>query len=163
MPVNSKAPRRTGTVFYFSGNTAPAWAVEASGQSLSRTTEAALWAYAQASGNLAASEGAKKKGQYGPGDGATTFTVPNLQGEFIRSLDKAGTVDSGRTIGSEQAGQMPSHTHGVPASGGAGATVQIAGSSGQAPGSLGTSAAGGTENGSENRPRNVALLACIER
>lgn len=104
----------TGLIVPYTGNTVPAGWVAANGQELSRTTYAALWAHAQASGNLAASQGAKTHGQFGPGNGSTTFTVPNLyadNGYFIRPLA------TGRTIGSVQADELASHSHGATFSG----------------------------------------------
>lgn len=98
----------TGFMGPISGNAIPAGWVRANGQSLSRTTYADLWAYAQTSGNLAASDAAKTHGQYGPGNGSTTFTVPNLEadgGYFIRP------VSSGRGIGSVQAEDFKAHSH----------------------------------------------------
>ena len=73
-----------GALFPFTGNTAPAGFVAAQGQLLSREGYADLWAFAQASGNLAASDGAWTKGQFSPGDGSTTFRVPDLQDRYIR-------------------------------------------------------------------------------
>lgn len=137
-----------GALQAFAMSSAPSGWLKANGAAISRTTYAALFA---AIGTT-----------YGAGDGSTTFNLPDLRGEFVRGWDDARGVDSGRAFGSSQADQMPSHTHSLAASGGAGATVQIAGSNSQSPGSVQTSATGGTENGSENRPRNVALLFCIK-
>ena len=80
----------------------------ANGQSVSRTTYAALWTRVQAGNNLAATQAGKTHGQYGPGDGSTTFTLPNVyadDGYFIRPMA------SGRTIGSVQADEIKSHLH----------------------------------------------------
>jgi hypothetical protein len=82
----------------------------ANGQSVLRAGYPALWAAVQAGGNLAASEGAKTAGQYGPGDGSTTFTLPNLfadNGYFIRSFS------TGRTIGSVQSDAFKAHVHSI--------------------------------------------------
>lgn len=100
----------TGTVqsYTLSSATPPAGWVFANGQSLSRATFPRLWSAVQAGNNLAESEGAKQAGQYGPGDGSTTFTVPNLtldNGLFIRS------TRSERGIGTAQSGAIQSHTH----------------------------------------------------
>lgn len=97
-----------GLEAYWTGTTAPAgWLIE-TGQTLSRSTYAALWAHAQTSGMLAASEGAKTPGQFGPGDGSSTFTLPNPTadgGYFLRP------ITGGRTIGSTQADDFKSHDH----------------------------------------------------
>ena len=139
-----------GMVAYFARNTAPSGWLKANGAAVSRTTYEALFA---AIGTT-----------FGAGDGSTTFNLPDLRAEFIRGWDDGRGVDSGRAFGSSQAGQMPSHTH----------TQEISNSTSgglnRGPGSTGafqqysgtTTAAGGTENSSENRPRNIALLACIK-
>lgn len=139
-----------GAVQFFATSTAPTGWLKANGAAVSRTTYATLFA---AIGTV-----------FGIGDGSTTFNLPDLRGEFVRGFDDGKGTDSGRVFGSSQAGQMPSHTH----------TQEIsnstAGGTNRGPGSTGaflqysgtTTAAGGTENGSENRPRNIALLACIK-
>lgn len=81
----------------------------ANGQEVLRATYPALWARVSATGgNLAATQGAKTAGQYGPGNGTTTFTLPNLYadgGYFIRP------VTAGRAIGSLQIDEFKSHAH----------------------------------------------------
>lgn len=87
---------------------APAGWLYGNGQSVSRTTYAALWARVQAGNNLASTQAGKTHGQYGPGDGSTTFTLPNVyadDGYFIRPMA------SGRTIGSVQADEIKAHNH----------------------------------------------------
>lgn len=98
----------TGFIGPLTGMAIPAGWVRANGQYLFRATYPNLWSFAQSSGNLAASDGTKTLGQYGPGDGSTTFTVPNLEadgGYFIRP------VSSGRGIGSVQQDEFKSHNH----------------------------------------------------
>lgn len=99
----------TGALVIMTGTQIPAGGYAIlNGQSRSRTDDADLWAYAQASENLASSEGAKTAGQFGPGDGSTTFTLPNLYadgGYFIRP------ITSGRGIGTSQADEVASHAH----------------------------------------------------
>lgn len=98
----------TGSLFPLTGTTIPPGYVRANGQTLARATFPALWAWVQASGNIAATEGGKTRGQYGPGDGSTTFTVPNLDadnGYFIRPMG------SGRTVGSVQDDAFKEHDH----------------------------------------------------
>lgn len=172
----------TGAVQFFPATAAPAGWLKANGASLSRTAYAGLWAYAQASGNLAASQGAKQAGQFGPGDGSTTFTLPDLRGEFVRGWDDSRGVDSGRGIGSAQAQDYQSHGHGVTDPGhghslspynAVAATASLLGNQGPTPvlgsgsASTGTTANGTgisiqNSGGTETRPRNVALLACIK-
>ena len=145
-----------GSVFFFPGSAAPAGFVKANGALLSRAQYPALWSYAQGSGNLAASDGVWSQGQFSPGDGATTFRIPDLRGEFIRSWDDARGVDAGRAIGSSQADELKSHTHPTGQSGttfGAAVVTHAVGI-----GSGNTLATGGAET----RPRNIALLACLK-
>lgn len=90
----------------------PGW-LYANGQEVSRTTYAALWQRISTGpgNNLAATQAAKTHGQYGPGNGSTTFTLPNLYGSnadggyFIRS------IAPGRGIGSVQLDENKQHTH----------------------------------------------------
>lgn len=87
-----------GSIFAYTGNTAPAGFTFAGQTGVSRTgTLAALWVWVRdVSGNLAADHTAylANPGMYGPGDGATTFDLPDPI--FIRSLK------GGRAIGSYQ-------------------------------------------------------------
>ena len=137
-----------GAVMHFAMNSAPTGWLRANGAAVSRATFAALFAVIGTT--------------YGAGDGSTTFNLPDLRGEFIRGWDDGRGVDTGRGIGTTQAGQMPLHTHnyqlyGQTFSGSSGGTAPNA-----TPVATPTTAAGGTENASENRPRNIALLACIK-
>lgn len=97
--------------YTISSSTAPVGWIFASGQTLLRATYPALWAVVSSGGNLAASEGVKTVGQYGPGDGSTTFTVPNLHsgttdgGYFVRAFAV------GRPIGGAQVDDIKSHAH----------------------------------------------------
>lgn len=100
-----------GAIGFFPATAAPAGYLKMNGALLSRVTYAGLWAYAQASGNMAASDGAWTSGQFSPGDGSTTFRIPDLRGYHIRAFDDARGLDSGRVIGSTQADQFPSHVH----------------------------------------------------
>ena len=171
---NAQVP--AGNVGYFAGATAPAGWLAASGQAVSRTTYAALFAYI---GTI-----------HGAGDGSTTFNLPDLRGEFIRGLDSSRGVDAGRTLGSAQAAAMLNHTHAATAdthaghahtvpsnadnlgintgngfAGIGGADLRIADSVTSTAGAhshtitVGNPSVGG---GAETRPRNVALLACIK-
>lgn len=133
-----------GSVIYVAFNSAPIGYLKANGAAISRTTYASLFA--------------KIGTTFGVGDGATTFNVPDLRGEFIRGWDDARGVDSGRAIGTAQTDEFKTHTHGI-AMNTAGATTWVPGPSSSSPGNSGTTAANG---GTETRPRNVALLACIK-
>lgn len=119
---------------------------------------------------------------YGSGDGATTFNLPDLRGEFIRGLDLGRNVDTGRTIGSAQNDAIRDITGSFSAAGEYGFDV-ITNSSGAfytetapmgwkanthnitMPDSTATvkfSANRVVPTAGENRPRNIALLPCIK-
>lgn len=102
-----------GAVVHFPATAAPAGYVKLNGALLSRVTYANLYAFATTSGNMAASDAAWTSGQFSPGDGATTFRIPDHRGYHIRSWDDARGIDSGRGIGTVQLDGMPLHAHGV--------------------------------------------------
>ncbi len=99
-PVSDAATEAAppGVISYTAASSAPTGWLKANGAAVSRTTYAKLFA---AIGT-----------DYGPGDGSTTFNVPDLRGYHIRSLDDGRGVDSGRVRGSTQADQNKSHNHG---------------------------------------------------
>lgn len=77
--------RWIGELVPFTGLTAPALTVFPQGQTLSRTTYAALWAFAQteiAAGNTF----------YNNGDGSTTFGVGDLRGRVPAGMDPSGSI-----------------------------------------------------------------------
>lgn len=136
---------QAGSVVYHAANAAPTGFIKANGATVSRTTYADLFA---SIGTL-----------YGAGDGSSTFEVPDLRGEFMRGFDDGRGVDASRVFGSTQADELKAHTHTIlkhfggatnPGNVASGETVSV--------GSDNTGATGGTET----RPRNVALLACIK-
>jgi len=148
----AQALNPTGMVIWVAMSSAPAGFIKANGAAVSRTTYSALFA---AIGTT-----------FGSGDGSTTFNVPDLRGEFIRGWDDSREVDSGRGFGSSQSHQLQEHTHtvtyfsrnvGDPPNPITIGDFQNTGNTKQ------TNSAGTTGNfGSETRPRNVALLACIK-
>jgi len=71
--------------------------IKCNGSAISRTTYAALFAVI---GTV-----------YGVGDGATTFNIPDLRGEFLRGFDDGAGVDSGRVFGSWQVDDFKTHLH----------------------------------------------------
>jgi microcystin-dependent protein len=149
--TNAPNPILPGTIAYVGMNSLPAGWLKANGAAISRTAYAALFL---AIGTT-----------YGAGDGLTTFNVPDLRGEFVRSLDDGRGVDSGRGIGTAQSHQMGSHTHSMPQAylaGWNGNNIISGGTQGGATVVFSSNATGGTSNGNENRPRNVALQACIK-
>ena len=95
----SAAVAPPGSIIWHAASTAPTGYVKANGANLSRSTYAALFAVI---GTV-----------YGVGDGSTTFTLPDLRGEFIRGWADGRAVDTGRTFASFQDQAYLSHAHGV--------------------------------------------------
>lgn len=166
-----------GTIAYFPANAAPTGWLPINGALVSRSTYAALWDYANNSGNITASDGAWSSttaGQFSPGNGSTTFRVPDGRGEFVRGWDNSRGIDSGRTIGSYQADAMQGHIHGLSAykeAGSLGGTpgynplmpaAQGAYSAPPTDGPTNDGVSGSPRTAAETRPRNVAWLACIK-
>lgn len=85
---NESGEIMAGQIVFCAGNSIPNGYLECNGATVSRTTYATLFA---AIGST-----------YGPGDGATTFALPDLRGEFLRGADRGRGVDSGRAVGSAQ-------------------------------------------------------------
>lgn len=138
-----------GIIKYFANSTAPVGYLKANGAAVSRTTYGSLFT---AIGTL-----------YGAGDGSTTFNLPDLRGEFPRGFDDGRGVDSGRAIGTTQAEDFKSHSHSQTTSGvnnyNAGYGLVGGGSTWYTgPNPFNSGSTGGTET----RPRNIALLACIK-
>lgn len=96
--------------------------LKCNGALIKRADYPKLWAYAQASGALVtdAAWGAGNNGCFSHGDGATTFRLPELRGEFLRCWDDGRGADASRAIGTWQGGQNAYHAHGA-SSGAAGA------------------------------------------
>ena len=158
----------------FAGGVAPAGWLKANGIAVSRATYSALFS----------AIGTK----YGVGDGSSTFNLPDLRAEFIRGWDDGRGADPGRVFGSWQGGQNMSHQHhgttamngehlhavsipSKPNGTGSGPIAMVDGSWGiTGHQTYNTSAAGNHnhsfttdyEGGTENRPRNIAMLYCIK-
>jgi hypothetical protein len=149
----------TGAVSYFAGSTAPTGWLKANGAAISRTTYAALFSVIGTT--------------YGVGDNSTTFNLPDLRGEFIRSWDDGRGIDSGRTRGSAQGDAMRNISGTFSGNTDDGATYfsgpffisSTANSGGNGKGGqgvIGFNASLQVPTASENRPRNISLLACIK-
>jgi microcystin-dependent protein len=105
---------QAGAVFMFPTATAPLGYVKLNGALLSRTTYATLFAFASGTGLLSEADWANnQQARFSVGDGSTTFRIPDLRGVFMRGLDEARGLDSGRAIGSFQDHANVSHTHGI--------------------------------------------------
>lgn len=138
-PASTEKP---GDIKFHAVNAIPPDWLKANGAAVSRTAYAALFA---AIGTT-----------YGAGDGSTTFTLPDLRGEFLRGFDDGRGADSGRVFGTAQLDGFKSHTH----AGSMGAAAYSGGAAGTivGPGPIDS----GANGGAETRPRNVAMLACIK-
>jgi microcystin-dependent protein len=131
-------------------------------------------------------------GKFSPGDGSTNFRLPDLRGYHVRSHDDGRGIDSGRVLGSVQADDNKAHTHtgttGVESNdhvhgqdpytvvnqNGYTTVQQAAGVFYNSPVLTGvvSNTSGVSANhthsfttastGSESRPKNIALLACIK-
>ncbi|APC68784.1 phage tail protein [Ralstonia solanacearum] len=86
---------QAGLIGYFARSTAPNGWLKANGAAVSRTTYAALYAEIGTT--------------FGAGDGAATFNLPDLRGEFLRGWDDGRGVDSGRGFGTWQSGSPVVH------------------------------------------------------
>lgn len=102
-----------GAVQFFPANVPPVGYLKANGPLLQRAAYPALWAYAQASGNMAVSDGAWQRGQFSPGDGVNTFRIPDARGYHPRAWDDGAGIDPGRVLGSAQSDAFPFHVHPV--------------------------------------------------
>jgi microcystin-dependent protein len=143
---------------------------------------------------------------FGIGDNTSTFGLPDLRGEFIRTWDDGRGIDTSRTFGSAQSAAMLNHTHSGTTNSGEGThthTITDPGHNhtyirystsagldpngqffvlrGAATNNTSSSTTGisidttdsahthtmttgnpSTGGGTETRPRNIALLACIK-
>ena len=138
----------SGSIIWYAANTAPTGYLKANGANVNRTTYA----------NLFTAIGTT----FGVGDGSTTFTLPDLRGEFARGWDDGRGIDSGRAFGSAQAHSFASHTHTMLPGFALNARIGVVGGSATAvfaDGGVSDTAATGS---TETRPRNIALLAIIK-
>ena len=165
--VDQAAP--SGQIAFFAGSSAPAGWLKANGAAVSRSTYAALFA---AIGTT-----------YGAGDGSTTFNLPDLRGEFMRGWDDGRGIDRGRAIGSAQGDAIRNITGSIDS--GTDQTRQLfddvtakgalaisrrnwkrwtgdSGDGNTVPSAFDFDASRVVPTAAENRPRNIALLACIK-
>lgn len=148
-----------GAVVHFARTTAPAGYLKANGAAVSRTTYADLFA---AIGTV-----------FGTGDGFNTFNLPDLRGEFLRGWADGRNVDSGRVFGSAQGDAIRNITGSIimdnePVQTATGAFFDDGVASGRGSNNdssarkLGFDASRQVPTATENRPRNIAMLACIK-
>ncbi len=152
-----------GTVQYFAATTAPAGWIKANGDTIPNgvgTVQGTTADFSALYGVVGSTFG-------GPG------RLPDLRGEFIRGFDDGKGIDSGRGFGTSQGDDFKSHNHDFQSPVG---DANSSDSQGWTPPSgartgfrtsdnattTETFAAIDARGGSETRPRNVALLACIK-
>lgn len=138
-----------GTVIYFASSVPPENYLKCNGAEVLRNDFASLFSVIGTT--------------FGVGDGATTFNLPDLRGEFIRGWDDERKIDEDRVFGSWQEDNFKSHQHNS-ASGVEFAYYGRPGIGANGPTGLRSDGLGFTSSTGENetRPRNVALLACIK-
>lgn len=144
-PTIDGARVKPGVIQMFGAPAAPAGYLECDGAAVSRVTFAALFAVI---GTV-----------HGPGDGVTTFNVPDLRGEFVRGWDDARGVDAARAFGSAQADALKAHTHSLPVFDDAGTGTFLEDAAGTG---VVRAVSTGSTGDTETRPRNVALLFIIK-
>lgn len=156
--------QEAGEMAFFARNTAPTGWLKANGAAVSRTTYARLFERIGTS--------------FGIGDGSTTFTLPDMRGEFPRGWSDGSQYDSGRVWGTYQGassvygaslqpgigwinGILDGQQEHAVLSNWDGTTADVTVS---APRNAGTviAAATSVRYGRTVRPRNLALLACIK-
>ena len=159
IPVVVEVP--AGMVMYYANApTPPTGWLTANGASVSRTAYAELFA---AIGTRFGSVS------------ASTFNLPELRGEFLRSWHDGRAVDNPRAFGSAQTDAFQGHFHEMRLS--SGQEIDFETVNGNSGANRRAASAGGVINvreavtngtngtprtASETRPRNVALLACIK-
>lgn len=105
--VYAVSPQPVGTINQYGGSTAPLGWLLCNGSTVSRTSYASLF-------NIIGTT-------FGPGDGSTTFSIPNFQRRVAVGSGGTGTSALAATVGSAggeethvlTSGEMPSHSHSV--------------------------------------------------
>lgn len=140
---------KPGDIKFHAASSIPAGWIKANGALVSRSAYGALFAVIGAT--------------YGAGDGATTFALPDLRGEFVRGFDDGRGIDPGRVFATTQDHQFQDHQH-TTAYGAAGEMANgLVPTTATAEDATTLSRAASTGlRGAETRPRNVAMLACIK-
>lgn len=151
-----------GVSVFHNSSIVPAGWYQEDGVTITRAGDPDLWAFAQVSGQMAA-DGVEKAAHpfmFGPGDGATTFDLPDKRGLFVRVWDDGAGRNPGRALGSYEASQNLEHGHTVPIYGNDAGTLGISTSDlGSGLPVVSTS----LEGGSEARPRSGASMSIIKR
>lgn len=139
---------KPGVIEMYGADTAPGGYLECDGAAVSRAAYADLFT---AIGTV-----------HGVGDGATTFNVPDLRGEFVRGWDDGRGIDAARAFGSAQADELKAHVHSVSPPTSTDDTAAGLTTTGSGGAEVITPYNTGSTGGVETRPRNVALLYIIK-
>lgn len=113
--INTIAP--TGAVFEFAGSAAPSGFLVCDGSAVSRSTFAALFSVIGVT--------------YGPGDGSTTFNLPDIRGRSVIGVGAVGSnTQPSAALGATGGDitQLVNHSHTVDATPGAGIAFNLPGS-----------------------------------
>lgn len=143
LDISAAVANFVGAVVASATSSLPTGYLECNGSAVSRTTYVDLFT---AIGTT-----------YGVGDGATTFNLPDLRGEFIRGWDNGRGIDAARGFGTFQADAFKTHTHDVQNIMKTGATHGAFSNTGTY-GNVTSTATGDTET----RPRNIAMMYVIK-
>lgn len=150
-PFSGYRSPNCGAIDFFDSATPPIGYLRANFAAVSRTTYRGIFSMVGT--------------RHGAGDGANTFNLPDMRGEFARGWDDARGVDGGREIGtSQKATSMYFAPNSTIINGAASNQAQDVDSSGPGGSPSVTYTTGGGTPASvfTVRPRNVALLACIK-
>lgn len=139
-----------GAVFHFASSSAPTGYLKCNGDTLpngSGTVQGVTANFAALYAVVGSTYGSAGK-------------LPDLRGEFVRGWDDSRGVDTSRSFGSAQSDELKSHNHTVTDlyNGGGGGQ----GGGGANTGTTSTTQTTSSTGGTETRPRNIALLACIK-
>jgi microcystin-dependent protein len=110
MQLKKRVIGAVGRIEEYAAAIPPRNTIKANGAELSRVLFWRLFKHAQESGNLVA-QGSKQRGQYGTGDGISTFTIPDRRGVVGRGFDDGAGLDSVPTLGRYQGDNNKSHNH----------------------------------------------------
>lgn len=146
--ISNNSPTYPGQIAEFARDTPPEGWLKANGAAVSRSVYASLFA---AIGT-----------RFGPGNGSTTFNLPDARGLFVRGWSDGSTTDAGRILGSLQLDDLKSHTHTPPNQSGINAAQTPAGVKALGGSNFDTLSSVGFTGGSETRPINIAFLICIK-
>jgi phage-related tail fiber protein len=152
MQLKRKEVGAVGRIEQYASTIPPKGAIKANGAELSRVLFWRLFKHAQDVGNLV-DQSLKDVGNYGTGDGLSTFTIPDYRGFFLRGLSDGSTLDEGRILGSYQNSQNKIFNNRHP-------TFTTLGASGNAV-NIQTGWSEIVEGGTDARPENSSVLICI--